>query len=128
MQAEARAGQPTVHLPKKDRRSTDPAHPRPLEGDPTRRRLTPQECRIALLIAEGLSDVVIARRLSISPGTVQTYSRRIQGRLSLTSRSQIADWTRARLAHREHSLLRRLDDPSTTGVTQVRTTVPPAKR
>ena len=108
--AEAQAEQPDVVPTRTRRRSTDLLHSKLSEGDPTVRRLTPKEHTIALAIVDGLPDSAIARRLSISQSTVQTYSRRIQGRLGLTSRSQIADWVRARRVHREHPLLQRLDD------------------
>ena len=40
------------------------------------RTLTPRERQIAILVAEGLKDVSIARQLTLSPATVATYVRR----------------------------------------------------
>jgi DNA-binding CsgD family transcriptional regulator len=61
---------------------------------PRTRRLTPREREIALLIADGYKDLVIARRLSVSPATVATHVQRIQFRLRLSGRNQIAAWVR----------------------------------
>ena len=66
------------------------------ERDPARRRLSAREREIALLIAEGLKDIVIARRLGLAVSTVHTHSRRMQFRLGLTSRTALLDWVAAR--------------------------------
>jgi len=54
------------------RRQTDPPRP-PWAPDPARRRLTEREREVALLVADGLKDVVIARRLGLSRSTVGTH-------------------------------------------------------
>ena len=89
------------------RRATDPPLV-PLEGDPTRRRLTDRERAVALLVGEGLPERVIARRLGLSPATVRTHIRHIRWRLALGSRDEIAAWVTARRTPGAHdALLRR---------------------
>jgi DNA-binding CsgD family transcriptional regulator len=58
--------------------------------------LTAREREIAFLVADGLKNISIARRLTLSPATVATYIQRIQFRLGVTSRDQIASWVRTR--------------------------------
>jgi DNA-binding NarL/FixJ family response regulator len=60
------------------------------------RRLTERERQVALLVAEGLKDALIARRLGLSASTVGTYVQHIQQRLQLDSRAEIAAWVTAR--------------------------------
>ena len=52
--------------------------------------LTPQEHRIALLAAEGLSNRQIAERLALSPRTVGYHLYKIFPKLDITSRAQLA--------------------------------------
>jgi len=52
-------------------RTTDPPHT-PRAPDPTRKRLSERECQVALLVADGLKDAIIGRRLDLSPATVNT--------------------------------------------------------
>ena len=73
------------------RRASDPPTP-----DRTRRRLTPRELAVALLVADGLDDATIARRLGLSPNTVANYIRRIRLRLALASREELAEWVNVR--------------------------------
>jgi DNA-binding CsgD family transcriptional regulator len=75
---------------------------RPFRSD-LRRSLTAREREIAFLVADGLKNVSIARRLTLSPATVATYVQRIQFRLGVTGRDQIARWVQARAAvgHRD---------------------------
>src|SRR5665213_2218731 len=40
-------------------------------------RLTPRECEVVLLIANGASNKEVGRRLGISPRTVETHRARI---------------------------------------------------
>ena len=73
------------------RRATDRTTP-----DLTRRRLTPREQDIALLVADGLASAVIALRLGLSPNTVRNYITHIRLRLALGSREDLAGWVNAR--------------------------------
>ena len=61
--------------------------------------LTQREAEVAALIAMGLKNVSIARRLALSPATVATYVQRIQSRLGLSGRACIAAWARATPGH-----------------------------
>jgi DNA-binding CsgD family transcriptional regulator len=53
-------------------------------------RLTPQEDRVARLVAEGWSNKEIAARLVLSPKTVEGHLRNIFGKLGARSRAQVA--------------------------------------
>ena len=72
-------------------------------------RLSPREHEIALLIADGLKPLVIARRLGLSPGTVRNYVQRIKGRLKLTTQAEIVTWVAARRVPGHPDALRRGD-------------------
>jgi DNA-binding NarL/FixJ family response regulator len=65
--------------------------------------LTARERQVALLVADGLKNASIAGRLALSLATVGTYVQRIQARLGLSSRQQIAAWVvaRASAAHKD---------------------------
>ena len=63
-------------------------------GDPFG-RLTPREHEVALLVADGLTNAEIARRLGLSPSTVGTYLQHIRQRLDVTSRLEIVAWVHA---------------------------------
>jgi DNA-binding NarL/FixJ family response regulator len=76
-------------------RQTDPPRT-PWASDPARRRLSAREREIAILVADGLKDVVIARRLGLSTSTVGTHVRRIRTRLGLNDRAGIIEWVAAR--------------------------------
>jgi DNA-binding NarL/FixJ family response regulator len=76
-------------------RTTDPPR-RPLAPDPTRRRLSTREREVALLVADGLDDTMIAPRLGLAPKTVANYITRIRLRLVLESREDVARWVNAR--------------------------------
>jgi DNA-binding CsgD family transcriptional regulator len=52
--------------------------------------LTEAECRVAWLVAEGMSNPDIARRLGISKRTVQTHVSHALEKLGLTSRVELA--------------------------------------
>jgi predicted ATPase/DNA-binding CsgD family transcriptional regulator len=54
--------------------------------------LTPRERQVAVLIAAGLTNAVIARELGISTGTARIHVERILDKLGFTSRVQIATW------------------------------------
>jgi len=54
--------------------------------------LTPREAEIAGLLAQGLTNKEISARLVISQRTVETHVDHILGKLSMTSRAQVASW------------------------------------
>jgi DNA-binding CsgD family transcriptional regulator/tetratricopeptide (TPR) repeat protein len=60
--------------------------------------LTPREREVATLIAEGLTNVELARRLYISKKTAAVHVSNILGKLGLSSRTQVAGWL-----HRERT-------------------------
>lgn len=53
-------------------------------------RLTPQERRILLLVADGLTNRQIAQRMALSEGTVKNYVSSILAKLGLERRAQAA--------------------------------------
>ncbi|HEX2142785.1 MAG TPA: helix-turn-helix transcriptional regulator [Candidatus Limnocylindria bacterium] len=67
-------------------------------ADRSIRRLTPSERGLALLVADGLDDRAIARRVGISANAVRTWVRRIRWRLGLETRADLVAWVRARRA------------------------------
>jgi probable F420-dependent oxidoreductase len=75
---------------------TDSSRYMGLRPDLTVRRLTPREREVALLVADGLKDAAIARRLGLTPSTVASYVGRIQRRLDLAGRADITAWVAAR--------------------------------
>jgi len=62
----------------------EPASPGP--------RLTGRELEVAGLVAEGLTNHAIARRLSIAPRTAEAHAENIRRKLGVHSRAQIAAW------------------------------------
>ena len=94
-------------------RQTDPPRAS-LGSNPTRRRLTAREQEIALLVADGLKDVAIARRLGLSTSTVAAHVRRIQSRLGFNGRPDLIAWVNARRDrdHPEAGLRRGDVDPA----------------
>jgi DNA-binding CsgD family transcriptional regulator len=54
--------------------------------------LTPRQREVAALVADGLSNKEIARRLGLSMPTVRNYIEHIMARLGFASRTQIALW------------------------------------
>ena len=52
--------------------------------------LTPQEVRIACLLARGHSNAVISVELAISPHTVRRHTERVLHKLGIASRAQVA--------------------------------------
>jgi len=52
--------------------------------------LAPAEHRVALLLAEGLSNAAIARRLAMSESSVKTYVSRVLAKLGCDNRVQAA--------------------------------------
>lgn len=61
----------------------------PGERDPM---LTPREAEVTALVAQGLGNAAIARRLSLSERTVENHVSRILIKLDLTSRTALAVW------------------------------------
>ena len=51
--------------------------------------ISPRECEVLELLAEGASNKVIARRLEISPNTVKTHAARLFEKLGASSRTQL---------------------------------------
>jgi pimeloyl-ACP methyl ester carboxylesterase/DNA-binding CsgD family transcriptional regulator len=58
----------------------------------TRPRLTARELEVAELVAEGLTNGAIARRLSVAPRTAEAHVENIRRKLEVRSRAQIAAW------------------------------------
>lgn len=50
--------------------------------------ISPRECEVLELLAEGCNNKVIARRLEISPNTVKTHVARLFEKLEANSRTQ----------------------------------------
>jgi pimeloyl-ACP methyl ester carboxylesterase len=55
-------------------------------------RLTDRELEVAELVAEGLTNNSIARRLSVAPRTAEAHVENIRRKLGVRSRAQIAAW------------------------------------
>jgi pimeloyl-ACP methyl ester carboxylesterase/DNA-binding CsgD family transcriptional regulator len=55
-------------------------------------RLTGRELEVAGLVAEGLTNQAIARRLSVAPRTAEAHVENIRRKLGVRSRAQIAAW------------------------------------
>lgn len=55
-------------------------------------RLTGRELEVAGLVAEGLTNHAIARRLSVAPRTAEAHMENIRRKLEVHSRAQIAAW------------------------------------
>ena len=76
-------------------RSCDPRRPsglarirhRPADGWES---LTATEREVSLLVAEGLTNGAVARRLYISPHTVNTHLRHVFAKLGVTNRVALA--------------------------------------
>lgn len=64
--------------------------------DASRERLTPQELRIAELVAEGGSNREVAEHLFISPRTVGYHLARVYQKLGVSSRTRLAHLLRER--------------------------------
>jgi DNA-binding CsgD family transcriptional regulator len=70
----------------------EPASPEPRLTDRPGPRLTGRELEVAELIAEGLTNQAIARRLSVAPRTAEAHVENIRRKLKVHSRAQIAAW------------------------------------
>ena len=55
-------------------------------------RLTSRELQVAGLVADGLTNQAIARRLSVAPRTAESHVENIRRKLQVRSRAQIAAW------------------------------------
>lgn len=66
----------------------------PQEAVGTTVRLTPREREVALLLASGLTNAELARRLYISPRTAAVHVSSILAKLGLSSRTQVAAYLR----------------------------------
>lgn len=66
----------------------EPAAPIPV-------RLSPRELEVAGLIAEGLTNPDIAKRLFIAPRTAETHVENVLRKLGFRSRAQVAAWITA---------------------------------
>jgi DNA-binding CsgD family transcriptional regulator len=55
-------------------------------------RLTGRELEVAGLVAAGLTNQAIARRLSVAPRTAEAHVENIRRKLGVRSRAQIAAW------------------------------------
>jgi len=62
--------------------------------------LTAREFQVAELVAEGLTNQAIARRLSIAPRTAEAHVENIRRKLGVRSRAQIAAWVTRHRLHR----------------------------
>jgi pimeloyl-ACP methyl ester carboxylesterase/DNA-binding CsgD family transcriptional regulator len=62
--------------------------------------LTARELQVAELVAEGLTNQAIARRLSIAPRTAEAHVENIRRKLGVRSRAQIAAWVTQHRLHR----------------------------
>ena len=60
--------------------------------DSPAKRLTRRELEVAGLIAEGLTNNSIARRLAVAPRTAEAHVENIRRKLQVRSRAQIAAW------------------------------------
>src|SRR5262249_32851520 len=59
------------------------------QGD-TDQTLTPREREVMALVAQGLSNKVIGRRLHLTEGTVKTHLHRIYGKVGVANRTALA--------------------------------------
>jgi DNA-binding NarL/FixJ family response regulator len=78
-----------------------PVAPRgaPRSGNPTGARpagvvpgLSPREAEVAHLVAAGLTNKAIGRKLTLEEGTIANHVRRIRLKLGLSSRAELAAW------------------------------------
>lgn len=64
-------------------------------------RLTQREDEVAKLIAAGLTNAAIGRRLGISERTAERHAENIRGKLGVGSRTQVAAWVASRVGTHE---------------------------
>src|SRR5262245_45758893 len=82
-------------------RSPRPAQPQASRAAPRQSALTPREREVASLVAEGLSNREIARRLVIAERTAEFHVTQILNKRGFHSRAQIAAWVAAQSQLRE---------------------------
>jgi non-specific serine/threonine protein kinase len=74
----------------------EPVAPQPAAATPADKArlggLTPRECEVAALLAQGKSNREIAAALVVGTRTAETYISRILNKLGFSSRVQIATW------------------------------------
>ena len=71
------------------------AQPRP-GGDPDLPQLTPQELRVARLVASGMSNRAVAAQLYLSPKTIEYHLASVFTKMGLRSRHELAERLRMR--------------------------------
>jgi DNA-binding NarL/FixJ family response regulator len=76
-------------------RQEPPARPRRPAPPAPATPLTPREQEVAALIAAGLTNREIARRLIVTEGTAASHVAHILGKLGLRSRVQVGVWAAA---------------------------------
>ena len=69
-------------------------------GNPVAPTLTPREAEVVALLAGGISNAAIARRLTLSERTIENHVSRILAKLDLGSRTALAVWYERRAATR----------------------------
>ncbi|MFJ7274182.1 LuxR C-terminal-related transcriptional regulator [Kitasatospora sp. NPDC098663] len=80
-------------LPLAEPHSAEPDSAEPDSAEaPPRRQLTSRQLEVSLLVADGLSNHQIARRLGISEWTVVNHLRETMRRLQCSSRVGVAGW------------------------------------
>lgn len=70
--------------------------PRARTGPSSTTALTPREHDLAQLVADGLSNAQIARRLFLAEGTIRNQTSKLLTKLGLQDRTQLAIWVHQR--------------------------------
>jgi DNA-binding CsgD family transcriptional regulator len=68
----------------------EPAMPETTPRIPRPASLSPREEEVLALLAQGCTYRIIARRMGLSPHTVDTYARRLRGKTGSVNRTQLA--------------------------------------
>jgi two-component system response regulator NreC len=80
---------PAVREASRGRRYVSPMLAAKLNGKPPADRLTPREREVLQLIALGHTSVEIAKKLGLSPRTIETHRARIHRKLGLDTRAEL---------------------------------------